>query len=267
VIYLDESLPNHPKIVRAGQLIGGKDGVLVAVGLFVTAIAYARRLVTDGVVPTVMLDTYPRRAAGSLSPLAALTKVGLLEKRGHDYIVHDYHHWNPSAAKIKTLREKARIRKAKWRDSHDDVTVGQPRDASGTDRGPSEPRMDMIHDPRSPIPCTEGERTGEPPFDVWFRELVAAYPEQGRTNSHLTETAFLTVFERDRRDPDVVYAELRDALENHKRSHQWRVKGMVSRLDNWLRDGKYAQRLSEAGPTSRADKSPAWLQKAKATTP
>jgi hypothetical protein len=112
----------------------------------------------------------------------------------------------------------------------------------------------------------EGARTG-PPFDVWLRELVEAYPEQGRTNSHLTETAFLTVFERDQRDPAVVYAELREALDNHISSYQWRVKGMVSRLDNWLRNGKYAQRLSEDGPASHSDKTPAWLRKAKAATP
>jgi hypothetical protein len=165
MLYLDESLPNHPKILRAGELIGGKGGALLAVGLYVTAIAYARHMLTDGVVPAVVLDVCPRSSPKTLSPAAALTRVGLLKKDRLSYTVHDYHDWNPSAEKAKAIRENARLRKAKWRERHGDVTAGQARDDPGTD--PGHARLRNGHGTEStqyPVPSTHKEGgTGEVP--------------------------------------------------------------------------------------------------------
>jgi hypothetical protein len=81
--------------------------------------------------------------------------------------------------------------------------------------------------------------------------LIEAYPAQARTTGGLTEDAFEAVLDNDGREPRVVFAELLEALENHKRGHQWRVKGMIPKLEKWLREGLYAQRHEEAPAASR----------------
>lgn len=160
MIYLDEILPHHPKIVQAGQLIGGKDGRLVALGLYVEAITYARHQVTDGVVPAPVVEEYRRRPGGRYTPATALVKVGLFEvtTRGR-YLIHDYHDWNPTAAQVKEARRLAREKKAKWRSERKGVPGGVPKvsreDSEETDEGqggtPDVPGMEKIHDPRSTI--------------------------------------------------------------------------------------------------------------------
>lgn len=82
----------------------------------------------------------------------------------------------------------------------------------------------------------------EPPLDRWFAELHAAYPEKARSAGHLTEHAFTEVFQRDTRDPALVWADLQAALANAKSSEQWAVKKMVPKLEKWLREGLYTQR-------------------------
>jgi hypothetical protein len=164
MIYLDETLPHHPKIVQAGQLIGGKDGRLVALGLYVEAITYARHQVTDGVVPAPVIDEYPRRAGGRYTPATALVKVGLFDHAsGGRYVIHDYHHWNPSAVEVKEQKRLAREKKARWRAGqrngvHADVPRSSSVDKAGTGGGQvGTPDSD---DPPSTIhhPCTEEKR-------------------------------------------------------------------------------------------------------------
>lgn len=132
MLYLDETLPDHFKIHEAGKLIGGKDGRLIALGLFVTAIAYARHQVTDGFVPSTVVEHYPRRTGG-IKPSDALVQVGLLDKsESGRYTIHDYHDWNPSAETIKEAKLKARLRKAKWRA---DRKNGSPVDVPPVSQG------------------------------------------------------------------------------------------------------------------------------------
>lgn len=96
----------------------------------------------------------------------------------------------------------------------------------------------------------EGVETPLPPFDVWLRELQAVYPQTSVTSGHLTETAFLDVFDGDPRQPDVVFGELLEHLENQKRGYQWRVKRMVPNLERWLREGLWKQLHEEQPPTA-----------------
>jgi hypothetical protein len=108
MVYLDELLPQHPKIVRAGELIGGNNGQVVALGVFVTALCYARQHLTDGLIPQRCLGNVSRKSRA----VSALIRVGLLKKTGaHDFQIHDYQEWNESAEAIKAERKKARERK------------------------------------------------------------------------------------------------------------------------------------------------------------
>ena len=96
----------------------------------------------------------------------------------------------------------------------------------------------------------------QPNFEQMLRDLIAAYPASGRSDGRLTQDAFLEVFlQRDRGRPvSVVYAELLEAIENHKASEQWAVKRMVPKLEKWLREGLYLQRHEPTKPSPGAAK-------------
>jgi hypothetical protein len=180
MIYVDEDLPNHPKIVRAGQLIGGaENGRLVALGCYLVALAYARHHVTDGVVPAPLLKVFPRLPGGIHTPATALVKTRLLETTAKgDFRLHDYHDWNPTAAEVKRERKEARERKAKWRADRKlarlavtgTVTGLSQRDKNGHGGVPP------AHDPRSTIhdPPSRESDVGDTPA----RALVAYYAER-----------------------------------------------------------------------------------------
>jgi hypothetical protein len=90
---------------------------------------------------------------------------------------------------------------------------------------------------------------GAEPLDVWFRELAARYPRQAVTTGHLTENHFFDQIARDGRLPRIVFDEMLDNLANQMAGHQWRVKRMVPKLANWLRDGVWRQRHDATPPT------------------
>jgi len=102
-------------------------------------------------------------------------------------------------------------------------------------------------------PESPGRETVEPdpvPMDVWARELVNLYPAQGRCGWNLVERPLYDALTADASiPPRAAWHALLGRLDGHKRSHQWRVKGMIPRLDKWLRDGMHLQELPEH-PTS-----------------
>lgn len=112
MIYLDDKLPGHRKILAAGRLIGdAHGGRSAALGLFVAAIGYAREYLTDGVVPDEFLYDFAKNRAA----VDALRRVRLIRKmRGNSYRIHDFHDWNKSAEKIKKNRDQNRIRQQRF---------------------------------------------------------------------------------------------------------------------------------------------------------
>lgn len=79
------------------------------------------------------------------------------------------------------------------------------------------------------------------PKDEWFRQLLEDYPQNRISTGYLTLSAFSDQFEHDPRQAADVWAHMRANLENHKRSHEWRVKGMAPKLEKWLREGLWRQ--------------------------
>lgn len=130
---------------------------------------------------------------------------------------------------------------------------GAPGGPLGARMGPPVQVQDLDLVPVQLVPeRTSNDRVlpPEPPLDVWFRELLELYPEQGRTDSCLAQSAFHDVFRRDSRDSRQVMDELLGNLENQKAGYQWRVKRMVPNLDKWLREGRWKQRHDAAPPTA-----------------
>ncbi len=91
----------------------------------------------------------------------------------------------------------------------------------------------------------------DPPMDEWARELVNLMHPSGRCAVALVEPPLYQALTSQQLGGNVFesWDALKLRLEEHKRSHQWRVKAMVPRLDRWLRDGTYLQELPEHPPS------------------
>ena len=50
--------------------------------------------------------------------------------------------------------------------------------------------------------------------------------------------------------PAESFQTMRANLENHKRSHEWRVKGMIPGLEKWLREGLWRRTMDEQAPVA-----------------
>lgn len=95
-VKLDDGFTEHIKLERAGPLAGW---------LHVCALCYCARQLSDGRIPkskALRLADVPKPSALA----AKLVEVGLWEEDGEDYVVHDYHDWNPTAAEEIDKRRK-----------------------------------------------------------------------------------------------------------------------------------------------------------------
>lgn len=98
------SLPAHPKIVRAGDR---------AAWLYVCGLCYANEHLTDGYIPR---DVLVVAAPGVKSPerlAAQLVAVGLWHDADGGWQIHDYADHQRTSEQVRERREKDRARKAK----------------------------------------------------------------------------------------------------------------------------------------------------------
>jgi transposase len=70
------------------------------------------------------------------------------------------------------------------------------------------------------------------------------------TRGRLTEGFWIEQFQKDHRPPSDVWADIQDGLANQLAGHEWRVKGMVPKLEKWLRDGLWRQRHDPEPPAA-----------------
>ena len=110
-MYLTDDLPSHPKILRAGGLLG-THGADRALALYVAAIAYARKHMTDGFLPDAfVVNSRGEKVAKALSD----SGINLFRRVRGGYVIHDFHDYNRSAKEEKDFRRKERERVATWR--------------------------------------------------------------------------------------------------------------------------------------------------------
>ena len=95
---LDDQFFFHPKIVMAGK--DPRD-------LYVASLTYSGGQLTDGFIPLGALKLLGAMAL--VDDVAAcanrLVECGLWEEADDGYVIHDYHDYNPSSAKVKEMRE------------------------------------------------------------------------------------------------------------------------------------------------------------------
>lgn len=97
-IRLDDQIALHPKFVTAGP---------IASWLWVCGLSYCARYLTDGFIPTAMLQRI-----GSVSVPAKyaemLVTVGLWDEADGGYRIHDYHNYQPAKEEVERRRSNRR---------------------------------------------------------------------------------------------------------------------------------------------------------------
>lgn len=108
---VDDTAHEHRKFKRAG---------LEATGLYWMALSYCARYLTDGHVDQHWLEERVPQRSRREKLLHALTEQRLFEENGNGYYVHDYHDYNPPAARVRERRRKELEKKRNQRMSRGD---------------------------------------------------------------------------------------------------------------------------------------------------
>lgn len=239
---LETSVARNRKFVKAGP---GPSW------LWVCGVAYCQDSLTDGFIATEAIDFLGVKSARHL--VKHLVSAGLWDVVEGGWQVHDYLEHNRSAADVAVLKAaRAAGGKLGGRPS-----VNLPVTLKVSNAKPSEqyaqtfPVAVSVAADVAVVERREEERDSAldgPPMDVWARELVNLYPSQGTCAAQLVEPPLFKALTEDSPGltPVAAWEALKQRLESHKRSHQWRVKGMIPRLDRYLRDGAHLQVLPEA---------------------
>jgi hypothetical protein len=107
---LDDELIDHAKVFAAGEVIG-KNGPAVALGFYAVGLMWANKHLTDGFLPMAVVRSF-RHVDHPASVADALVKAGLWDKNGGSgFQIHDFGHFNASAAEVKRKRREDRARK------------------------------------------------------------------------------------------------------------------------------------------------------------
>ena len=155
-VRIDEALPSHPKILKAGP---------EAAWLFVCGLCYCSQHATDGIIPLAALAKLSdSRRPRDLAKKLVASK--LWEDHPDGYRVHDYTDWNPSAEQVKAKRAASSERVRRWRDRHYGNATAPPLETPLRNALPTPPSSVPFRsvtpsagDARAPAP-SEPEVTG-----------------------------------------------------------------------------------------------------------
>ncbi len=142
-VKLDDQFVDHPKIFEAAKHLGKPAAAGRAVAVYVAALSYSNRHLTDGfiadaAIKTFTLDAEPARVARVL----AARDVRLFERVRGGYRIHDYHDHNPTAAEMKAKKRKDRDRKR----------ATAAAQAAGNGQRPARALLALAEDPPADIP-------------------------------------------------------------------------------------------------------------------
>lgn len=245
---VETSVARHRKFVNAGP---------AASWLWVCGLAYCKEGMTDGFIPDEAVDFLGVREARPLIP--ALVAAGLWDEVEGGWQLHDFLDHNQSAADISiTTKRRADGGKLGGRPpSKDPKRPHKKPSVEPSDKPSLKPQglkgQNLTGNPDlvDRVDREETDPVREFAMDAAARELVNLYPAKGRCAWNLIEHPLYQVLTSDSAvDPAVAWDALKGRLEQQKRSDQWQTKGMVPRLDRWLREGFHLQELPAASPES-----------------
>lgn len=138
-VKIDDGFPEHPKVLRLSD---------AAFRLHLSALCYAARNLTDGVIPRVWVLVGKGRAV--LAAVNQLLAAGLWTEHPDHYEIHDYLVYQQSRAQVEQQRERNSTRVKRHRNAVTPPLQHEPRNGPVT-----LPRIDPIpKDPKERTPPT-----------------------------------------------------------------------------------------------------------------
>lgn len=111
---IDDGLADHPKLLKAGAALGKENGIANALTVFVTSLLWSAKHLTNGALPVSAIRSF-RQVKRPLLVARILAKVGLFERNGSGFYIHDFLEFNPSASMVKRKRRADRLRQRRHR--------------------------------------------------------------------------------------------------------------------------------------------------------
>jgi|GEM_PF-2197166 len=165
---IDDNAPHHRKMLMAGP---------VACWLWICGLAYANRHATDGLIPGEAVPFLGCKDWNKAVP--QLTAVGLWIADGpRGYRIHDFLHWNDSAATRKAKAEETAKRVAKFRNGK--KTTGE-RDGNTVTPASSEEGCNTTPLPQ---PLPNKEEPPKPPAGAVGFKFTRAELRDARADLH-----------------------------------------------------------------------------------
>jgi len=122
---VDDGFATSPKVLRIPR-----SQRLAAVGLWTIAGAWSSQHLTDGEIPTYMLEEW----GADVSHGTALVTVGLWVETVDGYCFHDWSDYQPSRVDVRAGRERERARKEAWRAKKAEERGESPANVPGVSR-------------------------------------------------------------------------------------------------------------------------------------
>lgn len=164
---LDDRFWSNRKVVRAWKRNRG------SVGLYALALTYCAQHETDGTVDAEWVEDRLPKASEREALMSVLVDVGLVDRDGDDYEIHDYLDYNPSREKTIADREDLKRQRseagkkgaaARWQ------TDGKPL-APANDKNGSRPVPSLPNPITHPGPPKGGNRRRD--RERWENEIDA----------------------------------------------------------------------------------------------
>jgi hypothetical protein len=247
---IETSAPRNRKFLKAGP---GPSW------LWLCGLAYCQEGLTDGFIPDEALKYLGVRESVARQFAQRLETFQLWHRVEGGWRIHDYLEHNKPAHEVMGIRDRRQKAGAEGGKASGESrrNVDAKQVASTHAEAPVEahvePRSDQIRSATAVQAATEtatATRGRVIPFaaDLALLELQDAYPQNRVTSGYRTESAFIDQLGETQQAE--AFREMSANLENHKRSYEWRVKGMVPSLEKWLRDGLWRRQMDEDAPAS-----------------
>lgn len=230
-IQVEASVRTHRKFLEAGP---------AASWLWLCGMGYCQDGLTDGFIPFQAIDFLGVKGTTARKLKCVLVSVGLWEDAPGGWQVHDYltHNKSQDAINItKGKRSRGGHSGGRPRKETLPVTSEVSRKVSHDGNLSENPSHLISTNSSHLISDTPAKVADSPPFNRWLLQLQAAYPPNRVTRGFMTENSFFEQVNAGPEPPADRFAVMLANLENQKAGHEWRVKGMVPKLEKWLRDG------------------------------
>jgi hypothetical protein len=212
--------------------------------LWICGLAYCQEGLTDGFIPQEALPYLGVKSAPNL--VKHLVSSGLWDVVDGGWQVHDYLEHNKSANQI--ADEKHRRGDGGKLGGRPKQNLPENLEGKPSVKPSHKPSLSVAVGGAAAAADLSVGGVGEFPGDVWWLELLASYPKNRVTNNHLANQAFIGALLRADGGPRAAWDRMKFNLENQKRGHEWRVRGMVPSLQKWLESGAWEQQHDEHPP-------------------